>query len=250
MIIFASIASSFPTYVIKTVYAVSVGNLNILLAILILLIFIGLTACVVFLEKGSRKIPVQYSRRIIGQRVYGGQSTYIPMKLNPASIMPVILATSLLQMPMLLARFLSDRFEFFKFLSSLLDFTSLPYNLLQFGLIVFFTFAYAALTFNPVELADQMKKNGGFVPGIRPGKKTADFFDYVLMRIGLVGSLYLGVLAVFPNVLNRFIAMPFYFSGTQLLIVVGVALEFASQVESYLIEHKYEGFLTSGRLKQ
>jgi preprotein translocase subunit SecY len=115
---------------------------------------------------------------------------------------------------------------------------------------VFFTFAYAALTFNPVELADQMKKNGGFVPGIRPGKKTADFFDYVLMRIGLVGSLYLGVLAVFPNVLNRFIAMPFYFSGTQLLIVVGVALEFASQVESYLIEHKYEGFLTSGRLKQ
>lgn len=249
MIIFAGIVSRFPDHVIRTFNAVQIGNLHGIVACLILAAFIAITACIVFLEKGDRKIPVQYARRIIGQRVYGGQSTYIPFKINTAGVMPVIFASSLLNIPIFIARMLSQKFEVFSWMAAHLDPTGFIYNVIQFGLIVFFTYFYTALVFNPVELSQQMKKNGGFIPGIRPGKQTADFFDYILMRIGLVGAIYLGTLSVLPNVLGALITMPFYLGGTSLLIVVGVALEFSSQIESYLIEHRYEGFLTSGRMK-
>lgn len=249
LMIFANIVARFPDYVIKTIHWVQIGNMHIVVALLILAIFIALTACIVFLEKGDRKIPVQYARRIIGQRVYGGQSTYIPFKINTAGIMPVIFASSFLQIPLFIISLLSSRYEFFASVLQALDQRGFLYNVLQFGLIVFFTYFYTALIFNPVELADNLKKNGGFIPGVRPGKQTADFFDFLLTRIGLVGALYLGVLALLPNILSAFITMPFYLGGTSLLIVVGVALETSAQIESYLIEHKYEGFLTTGRIK-
>lgn len=246
MIIFAGIVARFPSHVAKTISAVQLGSLPGIVAFLILLVFLAITACIVFLEKGDRKIPVQYARRIIGQRIYGGQSTYIPFKINTAGVMPVIFASSFLNIPMFIARMLSQKFEMFRVLSTYLNPTGFIYNVIQFGLIVFFTYFYTALVFNPVELSQQMKKNGGFIPGIRPGKQTADFFDYILTRIGLVGALYLGVLSVLPNLLGAIIAMPFDLGGTSLLIVVGVALEFSSQIESYLIEYRYGGFLTSG----
>jgi preprotein translocase subunit SecY len=249
MIIFAGIVSRFPDHLIKTIYAVQVGNLHAIMAFLILAIYIAITACIVFLEKGDRKIPVQYARRIIGQRVYGGQSTYIPFKINTAGVMPVIFASSLLNIPMFIAKMLSQKFEFFRVVAMNLEPSGFLYNMIQFGLIVFFTYFYTALVFNPEELSQKMKKDGGFIPGIRPGKQTADFFDFILTRIGLVGAMYLGVLSVLPNILNAVIVMPFSIGGTSLLIVVGVALELGSQIESYLIEHKYEGFLTSGRMK-
>lgn len=249
MIIFAGIVARFPEYVIRTIHWVQIGNMSSVVAVFILLIFIALTACVVFLEKGDRKIPVQYARRVIGQRVYGGQSTYIPFKINTAGVMPVIFASSVLNIPMFLISLLSQRYEIFRAAADILKVNGFLYNILTFALIVFFTYFYTALIFNPTELADSMKKNGGFVPGIRPGKQTADFFDYILTRIGLVGAVYLGILALLPNILNAVIPMPFYLGGTSLLIVVGVALETSSQIESYLIEHNYGSFLKTGRIK-
>ena len=248
MIIFASIVSRFPAHILQTVYSVQQGAMNILTALIVLAIFLAITACIVFLEKGVRKIPVQYSRRIVGHRVYGGQSTYIPFKINPAGVMPVIFASSVLNVPMFLASALS-KYAGFKWLSGVLVPTGALHNVLMFVLIVFFSFFYTALVFNPEELADNIKKSGGFLPGIRPGRKTAEFFNYLLTRIGLVGAIYLGLLAVAPNIVKMIIDYPFYLYGTSLLIAVGVALESASQIESYLIEHRYDGFLSSGRLK-
>ncbi len=249
MIIFAGIVSRFPSYIIKTKALIDVGTLEGWQGILMLIIFLSITACIVFLEKGERKIPVQYARRVVGQRVYGGQSTYIPFKINTAGIMPVIFASSVLQMPTTVALMLSERAEVFRWIAGMLRPESVVFNVLEFGLIVFFSFFYTALIFNPEELADNIKKSGGFIPGIRPGKKTAEFFNYILTRIGLVGAIYLAGLALLPNIMLGLFRMPFYLGGTSLLIVVGVALETSAQIESYLIEHRYEGFLTSGRLK-
>jgi preprotein translocase subunit SecY len=249
MIIFAGIISNFPNYIFKTIHWVQSGNMSSITAVFVLLLFLLLAACVVFLEKGDRKVPIQYTRRIIGQKVYGGQSTYIPFKINPAGVMPAILSSSVLSVPLFGLSFLADKFPILKTVTEELSRNGLIYNILQFALIVFFTFFYTALLFNAQELSEQLKKSGGFIPMIRPGKQTADYFDYVLTRIAFVGAIYLGFLAIVPNVVIAALKVPFYLSGTSLLIVVGVALETAAQIESYLIEHRYEGFLTAGRLK-
>jgi preprotein translocase subunit SecY len=249
MIIFAGIVARFPDYIIKTIDSVQKGFMSPFKALIIWGVFIIIAACVVFLEKGERKIPVQYARRVIGNKVYGGQSSYIPFKINTAGVMPVIFAGSLLNIPLFLSSMLADRFSIFKTFASMLARNGILYNAFEFSLIIFFSFFYTALIFNPVELADNMKKTGGFIPGLRPGKKTADFFDYILTRIGLVGAIYLALLAILPNIIDGFLQVPFSLGGTSILIMVGVALEFAAQVESYLIERRYEGFLTSGRLR-
>ncbi len=249
MLIFAGIVARFPDDVIRVWGSVEQGFMSWEASVLILLIFLGIAACIVFLEKGERKIPVQYTRRVVGQRVYGGQSSYIPFKINTAGVMPVIFSNAVLNIPTFLAAALAARFEVFKWISEQMTYTGVLYNVIDFILIIFFSFFYTALIFNPDELADNIKKGGGFIPGIRPGKKTAEFFNYILTRIGLIGAIYLGLLAILPNLLNMAISIPFYFSGTAMLIVVGVALDTAAQVESYLIEHRYEGFLSSGRLK-
>jgi preprotein translocase subunit SecY len=243
MIIFAGIVANLPGYFAQTL------QLHPIKAVLVIALFIGIAACIVFLEKGDRKIPVQYARRIIGQRVYGGQSTYIPFKINTAGVMPVIFASSMLNIPLFFVGLLAERFGWLKNISGALAYNGVIYNALEFALIIFFTFFYTAIAFNPTELADNIKKSGGFIPGIRPGKQTADFFDFILTRIGLVGAIYLGILAVAPNILGGILQVPFVVSGTSLLIMVGVALETSAQIESYLIEHKYEGFLSAGRMK-
>ena len=248
MIIFAGIVARFPTYLGLTIHAVRQGNLDTIIALLILLIFVAITACIVFLERGQRKIPVQYARRIVGNRVYGGQSTYIPFKINNASVMPVIFASVILNIPLFISSMLATRFPVVKGFAESLT-TGVLGQVVLFILIICFSFFYTALMFNPEELADNIKKSGGFIPGIRPGRKTADFFNYILTRIGLVGAFYLAFLAIVPSVLRWVIYIPFILSGTALLIAVGVALELASQIEAYLIEHRYEGFLTSGRLR-
>ncbi len=253
MIIFAGIVARFPEDIIKILGAIQEGYLDIMVGVLLFVIVLAMAAAIVFLEKGDRKIPVQYSRRVIGNKIYGGQSTYIPFKINPAGVMPVILASAMLNIPMFSLTMLAAKWSFFKpFVESLTP-GGFFYSILDFVLIVGFSFVYTALVFNPEELADNIKKSGGFIPGIRPGKQTADFFSYVLTRIGLVGAIYLAGLALIPNIIHWFLAMPFYLSGilsgTALLIVVGVANETAAQIESYLIEHRYEGFLTSGRLR-
>lgn len=246
MIIFAGIVARFPSYVQQTIRYIELGNIDAVLAILVLLFFVLLAAGIVFLERGERKIPVQYARRVVGNKMYGGQSSYIPFKINPVGVMPVIFANSILGLPMQVAQLFSDKLEF---LSVFVDQRSIVHNVLETGLIIFFTYFYSAMVFNPEELADNLKKSGGFIPGYRPGRKTAEFFAYILNRIGLVGAIYLATLALIPNVLSALVHLPFYLGGTSLLICVGTALDTSSQVESYLIERRYEGFLTSGRVK-
>ncbi len=241
MIIFAGIVARFPSLFAQVL------TLHPIKAFLVLLVFVAITGCIVFLEKGDRKIPVQYARRIIGQRVYGGQSTYIPFKINTGGVMPVIFASSVLNIPAFIIGLLGERFPFLKPVAASLAGTGFLYNAVLFALIIFFTYFYTAIVFNPTELADNIKKSGGFIPGIRPGKQTADFFDFILTRIGLVGAIYLGALAIAPNIIGGMLNLPFAVSGTSLLIMVGVALEVSAQIESYLIEYKYGSFLSSGQ---
>lgn len=252
MIIFANIVARFPQDLLATLQAVRDKIMDPVVALVILAIIVAMAACIVFLEKGDRKIPVQYTRRIVGQRMYAGQSTYIPFKINTAGIMPVIFANAVLNVPIFLSTLLSRYIPALQWVADSLRPMGLVFNVLDFILIVIFTFVYTALVFNPEELAENIKKSGGFIPGIRPGKKTAEFFNYLLTRLGLVGALYLASLAIGPNLIYAVLPIPFYLStlsGTGLLIMVGVALEFAAQVESYLIEHRYEGFLSSGRMR-
>ena len=248
VIIFAGIISRYPTYVLKLIHMVQEGNIHALMALAVLLAFILITAGIVFLEKGERKIPVQYARRIVGNRVYGGQSTYIPFKINSAGIMPVIFASTVLRFPVIIAGMLAVKLPWLN--SIVQSFYSGPlFYVLEFLLIIVFSFFYTALAINPVELADNIRKGGGFIPGLRPGKKTAEFFDYILTRVGLIGAIYLATLAILPPVLQFVFHIPFEESGTSMLIAVGVALELSNQIESHLIERRYEGFLSGGRLK-
>ena len=249
VIIFAGIVSRYPAMIAKLVYQVQEGNVHVFMALAVLLAFLFITASIVFLEKGERKVPVQYARRIVGNRMYGGQGSYIPFKINSAGVMPVIFASTILRFPAIIATLLSAKLPVLNtvvqaFYNGPLFFVS------EFLLIIMFSFFYTALAINSEELAENIRKNGGFIPGIRPGKQTVNYFEYLLNRIGLVGAVYLASLALFPSILQLLFNVPFEESGTSMLIVVGVALELASQVESYLIEHRYEGFLSGGRLKR
>ena len=249
VLIFAGIVSTFPTAILKLVHLVQEGSLHFMLSMVVLAAFLFITASIVFLEKGERKIPVQYARRIVGNRVFSGQTSYIPFKINSAGIMPVIFAGTILRFPQMLASMFASKFAIIGTIVSAFQNGPL-FFVSEFLLIIMFSFFYTAMVINPVEMAEQIRKNGGFVPGMRPGRQTAQYFDYLLTRIGLVGAIYLGFLAIFPAILNLVFNVPFEIQGTSMLIVVGVALELASQVESYLIERRYEGFLSGGRMKR
>ncbi len=248
ILIFAGIVSSFPQDTFRTVLQVREGNMTLLVALSILAFFIAVAAAIVYLEKGERKIPVHYARRVVGQRVYGGQSTYIPFKINNVGVMPAIFASTILSIPQFLFGLIGNKLGWDAFASLATDLSrgGLMYNILTFVLIIVFTFVYTSIIFDPNELSQNLKKNGGFIPGIRPGKQTADTLDKILTRLGLVGAIYLACLALLPNMLQAVISMPFVLGGTSLLIVVGVALEISSQLEAYLLESNYAGFLTSG----
>lgn len=240
MLIFASIIGRFPNMIAQLV---QMSRAHPIKVILVLLLFLILVASVVFIEKGDRKIPVQYARRIIGQRVYGGQSTYIPIKVNSSGVMPVIFSSALLNLLSFIISMLG-----IKWLSDAISYGGYLYNTLEFALIIFFAYFYTYYAFNPTELADNIKKSGGFIPGIRPGSQTANYFEYILNRIVLVGAIYLAVLAILPNVVGSLLGV-YLLNGTSLLIMVSVALETSAQIESYLIERNYAGFLQEGRMK-
>jgi len=250
IIIFAGIVTSLPGAIFKLFEDVRLGQTDLLKVILLALICLAFIMCIVFLERGERKVPVQYAKRVVGQRVYGGQSSYIPLKLNPANVVPVIFASSVLQMPSMVFGVLAARWpQLSATLNNWLYNEPLLYNVLFAGLIIFFAFVYTSIIFRPVELADNIRKSGGVIPGIRPGKKTAEFFEYLLTRVGFPGAIYLATLSILPTVLQSAFAFPVMFGGTSILIAVGVALDTSSQIESHLIERRYEGFLSSGRLK-
>ncbi|MBT4595200.1 preprotein translocase subunit SecY [bacterium] len=249
LLIFAGIVAAYPGQVLKVWGSVNAGQIDPLLAGGILAFVLALISCIVFLERGERRVTIQYAKRVIGQKVYGGVSSYIPFKLNSANVVPVIFAGAMLGMPMMLLKGLFSRFEMLKGALDWIDYGAPLHTLITVALIIFFSFFYTSMIFNPVELADNLRKSGGFIPGVRPGRKTAEFFEYLLMRVSLPGAIYLAALAVMPDVVLRALSSPISLSGISLLIAVGVALDTSSQLEAALIERRYDGFLSSGRMK-
>ena len=247
LIIFAGIVARLPSAIAQTYDLYQVGQLSFLLLVTLTVVMLGVVAAIVFLESGRRKIPVQYAKRVVGRRVYGGQSTHIPLKINTAGVIPPIFASSLIAFPATIAGFI--QVPWVQSIGAHLAPGSVLYTLMYIGLIIFFCFFYTAVVLNPVDMADNMKKYGGFIPGIRPGQRTSDYIYRVLTRITLVGSVYLAVVCVIPEFLIYKLNVPFYFGGTSLLIVIGVGLDTAQQIESHMLMRNYEGFLAKGRLK-
>jgi preprotein translocase subunit SecY len=247
LIIFAGIVVRIPSALVATYTLMTTGEMKPLALLAVLVLMVAVTAAVVIMQEGQRKIPVQYAKRVVGRRVYGGQSTHIPLRINTAGVIPVIFASSIILFPATLARFINDPLGLMQAVSTALSPGPLPqhglYYLLYMAFIVFFTYFYTAIVFNPSDLADNMKKYGGFIPGVRPGKKTAEFIDRTLTRITLPGAIFLALISVLPDFLIRAFNVPFYFGGTSLLIVVGVALDTVRQMESHLLMRHYEGFL-------
>ncbi len=240
LIIFAGIVARFPDAVFKTITYSQQELLKPFTLAVIVLLIIAIIAVVIFFERGQRRIPVQYAKRVVGRKQYGGQSTHLPLKVNSAGVIPPIFASSILMFPGTIANFLPGGFA--QDISNALNPGSWIYNLLYIAFIVFFCYFYTAVTFNPVDVADNMKKFGGYIPGIRPGKKTAEYIDRVLTRITFGGAVYISGVCVLPTILVKEFNVPFYFGGTSLLIVVGVALDTVQQIESHLITRHYAGF--------
>lgn len=247
LIIFAGIVARLPSAVVQTFDLYTVGQLSFALLVVLGVVMMAVVAAIVFLETGRRKIPVQYAKRVIGRRVYGGQSTHIPLKINTAGVIPPIFASSIIAFPATIAGFI--QIPWVQAIGSQLAPGSVPYTLIYISMIIFFCFFYTAVVLNPVDMADNMKKYGGFIPGIRPGQRTSDYIYKVLTRITFAGSLYLATVCVIPELLIYKLGVPFYFGGTSLLIVVGVGLDTAQQIESHMLMRNYEGFLAKGRLK-
>jgi preprotein translocase subunit SecY len=247
MIIFAGIVAQFPSAIFNTAQLMRTGEMSIFIMLIIGIVMIAVVGAIILMERGHRKIPVQYAKRVVGRKVYGGSSTHLPLRVNTAGVIPPIFASSLLMFPATITSFIDHPWA--QALANLLSPGAIFYNILYVLLIIFFCYFYTAVQFNPVDVADNMKKYGGYIPGIRPGKRTADYIDKVLTRITLGGALYLSAVCVLPTILISQFNVPFYFGGTALLIVVGVALDTMTQVESHMLTRHYEGFLKKGRLK-
>jgi preprotein translocase subunit SecY len=253
LIIFAGIVAGIPSAFGNTIRLYSTGEMSPLFIIFIFAMMVVVVGVIVFAEQGQRRIPVQYAKRVVGRKMYGGQSTHLPLKVNMAGVIPPIFASSILMFPLTITQFLpQDILEAYPWISSILNSlgpATILYNLLYVVFIIFFCYFYTAVIFNPVDVADNMKKYGGYIPGIRPGKKTSDYIDRVLTRITLGGALYVAAVCVLPSILIYKMNIPFYFGGTALLIVVGVAMDTVSQMESHMLSRHYEGFMKKGHIK-
>jgi preprotein translocase subunit SecY len=247
LIIFAGIVASIPSALITTVQFVREGELSVLILVALLAFMVVVVGLIIFFERGQRRIPVQYAKRVVGRRMYGGQSSHLPLKVNTAGVIPPIFASSLLVFPATIANFVDHPWA--RAASEYLVPGSVVYNLIFVGLIIFFAYFYTAVTFNTSDVADNMKKFGGFIPGIRPGQRTAEYIDRVLVRITLGGALYVAVVCVMPSLLISRFNVPFYFGGTALMIVVGVALDTVAQIETHMLTRSYQGFMRRGRLR-
>lgn len=248
LIIAASIIVGLPGGLWNIVRLVNTGEMTVFGVVLIFILLVLIVGFIVFVERSYRKIPVQYPRRVVGRKVFGGQSSHLPLKTNTAGVIPPIFASSLLIFPATILTFINV--PFLRNMSDLLFQNAIMYNIIFAGLIIFFAYFYTAIIYNPDDLAENLRKNGGFIPGIRPGKKTSEYIDRILGRITFIGAIYVAFVCVIPTFLQREpFNLPFYFGGTSLLIVVGVTLDFVQQVESFLITHSYEGFVRKKGMK-
>jgi preprotein translocase subunit SecY len=248
LIIFAGIIARYPEGFIQMFQMIKVGAMSPFGGVAVLLVMVLVTASVVLVTEGIRKIPVQYAKRIIGRKVYGGQSTHIPLKVNTAGVIPIIFAQSVIMFPRTLATFFPES-DFMNGVLRWLSPGAALYTFLYVTLIIFFAYFYTAMVLNPIEMAENMKKYGGFIPGRKPGKKTSDYINNVLVRITLPGAIFFAFIAVLPEFMTKWFNMPFYFGGTGLIIIVGVALDTLQQIESHLVMRHYEGFMKRGKLR-
>ena len=245
LVIMAGIVARLPSALSTTAQFVREGEMSIFVLLFILLVAAAVTGGIVYVETAQRRIPIQYARITRGRRVYGGQSSHLPLKINTSGVIPPIFASSILVFPATIGTFMPQFKDYVQFLSP----GGLVYDILYVVLIVFFCYFYTAVTFNPVDVADNLKKHGGFIPGIRPGRFTAEYIDRVLSRITLGGAIYVSAVCVLPTILIARFNVPFYFGGTALLIVVGVAIDTIGQIETHLLTRNYEGFMRRGRVK-
>lgn len=242
LIIFAGIVSRIPGGIAYLVEYAQQGIMNIVYILLFLIVALIAIVCVIIVNQGERRVPVQYAKRVVGRKMYGGQSTHIPIKVNSAGVIPVIFAMSLMLIPGTIANFFPDNAAAV-WISQHFSFTNVGYNLVYAVLIIFFTYFYSSITFNPIDVADNIRKNGGFIPGIRPGRPTSEYIMKVMSRITFFGGLFLAAIAVLPAILMGVAGMDLYFGGTSLLIVVGVAIDTMKQIESNMMMRNYEGFM-------
>ncbi|HKZ21690.1 MAG TPA: preprotein translocase subunit SecY [candidate division Zixibacteria bacterium] len=248
LIIFIGIIASFPTAVYDEIRLLLSGQRNFFTEIFLVAFMIAVIGAIVLVTRAQRRVPVQYAKRVVGRKVYGGQATHIPLSVNTAGVIPIIFAQSIMFAPSTLTSFFPNS-EFMQNVASMFNPGAFLYSFFYGVLIIFFAYFYTAIVFNPVDLADNMRKYGGFIPGIRPGKNTSEFIDNILTRITLPGAIFFAIIAVLPYFLMNALNVQFYFGGTGLLIVVGVALDTLSQIESHLVTRHYEGFLKKGKIR-
>ncbi len=247
LIIFAGIVARGPAAVVNSIQLIKAGEITVFFIPFLLAFMFAIMAVVVFFETSQRRIPIQYAKRVVGRKVYGGQSSHLPLKINVSGVIPPIFASSIMMFPATIGGFI--QIDWVQKASAMMNPGQVIYYILYIFMIVFFCFFYTAVTFKPDDVAENLKKNGGFIPGIRPGKKTAEFIDKVLTRITVVGAIYLSTICVLPEILISKFNIPFYFGGTALLIIVGVAIDTIAQIESHLVMRNYEGFMKQGRIR-
>lgn len=248
LIIFSGIVVGIPGAIVKTYQLIILGDMNILIALVLMLFMFAVLAGVVFMERAQRRIPIQYAKRQLGRKVYGGQSTHLPLRVNTAGVIPPIFASSLLLFPATMASF--DISDWLKDIAVWFSPSTILYNCIFLVLIFFFCYFYTAIIFDSKDISENLKKAGGFIPGIRPGEKTCEYLDGVLSRLTLWGGVYISIISILPMMLISQFNVPFYFGGTSILILVGVAMDFMSQIESHFISKQYEGLMnkkTKGR---
>ncbi len=248
LIIFSGIVVSIPSGLSQLVDMVRTDEFTPLEVILLFGLIVGVVGAVVFVERGQRRIPIQHARRAVGRRVAQGGMSYFPLRVNSAGVIPPIFASSLLMFPLTVRQF-SDNPAVQSFIDRFLNPGDWTYNVVYVGLIIFFCFFYTAIIINPVDVSENIKRSGGYIPGVRPGKNTADYIDRVLSRLTFVGALYVSIICVLPVILSTRMNVPFYFGGTALLIVVGVSLDTVGQIDAHMVSRHYEGFVKGGRVR-
>ncbi len=251
LIIMAGIVANLPHALAATLELGRTGTLSPFVILLFLAMSVGVVAFIVFMERAQRRILVQYPKRQVGNRMFGGEASHLPLKINTSGVIPPIFASSLLLIPVTIAGFAANNQDmgWLGTITAYIGHGRPAYIVLYVSLIVFFCFFYTAIVFNPTETADNLRKYGGFIPGIRPGKNTADYLDYVLTRLTVVGAAYLAAVCILPEILISQYSVPFYFGGTSLLIVVSVTMDTVAQVHSHLLAHQYEGLIKKARLR-
>jgi len=248
LIIFTGIIARYPTDILNTFQSLRDGRMHWLTGVIVVVLMIAVIAGIIAITQGQRRIPVQYAKKIVGRRVYGGANTHIPLRVNTAGVIPIIFAQSIIMFPGTLGSFFGEN-AFIETLTRIFQPPHIVYIVAYSALIILFTYFYTAVILNPVDLADNMKKNSGFIPGVRPGKKTAEYIDRVLTRVTLPGAFFLAAIAIMPDLMIVWFNVPFQFGGTGLLIVIGVGLDTLQQIESHLVMRHYDGFMSRGRLR-